>query len=580
MINRRTRISGALLLVLISLLLASLACYSGQIPGVFELTPYATETPIPIPEEARFKLLETVLAPHEADFTFFNLTLFPEPLLANLLNSKTLCQPNSPAQVLYIGQADDGETYYLINCTGSIGWAKESRLAGPLKFEREDLALSVSQTGQPLELLDEKTFQPVISFMMCQPETVVLVLNIQAADVEGDGNKEVYYLIECPVGNRGWVSNDDLFGPLKVNVKDYALAINASGVASGDPYPLASEAAPITEDNMVEGECIEGAKLEIKAAERVEDTAYYQVVCGDIEGWVAQDDLIGPLEFDPGMNAIIYIPPVLLFEDELPADAGGIVASLDEETEPGEATAEAETEVEPVGTAAADADGESEEEQRRVVEYISPAYLTSSPGVVVSEGEDSNVVGRCVSGTSAHLLEYAGINDKLYHRISCDECVEFETTDSGETLCVASEPVEGWIDQDYLHGPIDFVPGDRAVFKSSSAAVTTDELDGKQYAQIPATTTGASALGRFTEFSGRCPYENGVEVTRVLLEQARTSNKFNFYYEIQCEGQVANVRYETDHAGKTRPIVEYDAEAAFTTVSGYALARDLEALED
>jgi hypothetical protein len=48
--KRHTRITGALLLVFTSLMLASLACYSGQIPGVFELTPYHTPTPLPLAE--------------------------------------------------------------------------------------------------------------------------------------------------------------------------------------------------------------------------------------------------------------------------------------------------------------------------------------------------------------------------------------------------------------------------------------------------------------------------------------------------------------------------------------------------
>jgi hypothetical protein len=238
------------MLVLISLMMASLACYSGQIPGVFELTPFSTPTPIPKVQNADFKLLETVLAPHEDGFTFFNMTLFPEPLEDSLLNSKSLCEKNSPATILFAGEGENGITYYLIDCTGSVGWAEEKRLAGPLKFEQQALALTVSETGQPLQLLDPSNFQPLMSFMQCLPETVVNVQNIQAADVDGDGAKEVYYLIECPVGNKGYVGNDNLFGPVKVNVKDRALAL----VVGGDEAKLASEPAPVTADNLV-GDC-------------------------------------------------------------------------------------------------------------------------------------------------------------------------------------------------------------------------------------------------------------------------------------------------------------------------------------
>ncbi len=266
------RISGALMLVLISLLMATLACYSGQVPGVFELTPFSTPTPIPKVENAQFKLLETVLAPHEAGFTFFNMTLFPEPLEDSLLNSKSLCEKNSPATILFAGEGENSITYYLIDCTGSVGWAAESRLAGPLKFEQQDLALTMSETGQPLQLLDPTTFMPLMSFMQCMPETVVSIQNIQAADVDGDGAKEIYYLIECPVGNKGYVGNDSLFGPVKVKVGDRALAL----AVDGDQAQLASEPASVTEDNLV-GDCPDESVVEILEAKRIEDTAYFKV---------------------------------------------------------------------------------------------------------------------------------------------------------------------------------------------------------------------------------------------------------------------------------------------------------------
>ena len=67
--------------------------------------------------------------------------------------------------------------------------------------------------------------------------------------------------------------------------------------------------------------------------------------------------------------------------------------------------------------------------------------------------------------------------------------------------------------------------------------------------------------------------------TGVVLEKARTSNRFNFYFMVQCEGQPAVVTYETDNAGKTRPVISYNTEET-GLVSGYVLGRDLVAVEE
>ena len=73
-----TRVSGALLVVVTSLILATMACYSGQIPGLFELTPYYTPTPMPTPAESRLKVGDEAFAPQEPGRPF-SLTIYPEP---------------------------------------------------------------------------------------------------------------------------------------------------------------------------------------------------------------------------------------------------------------------------------------------------------------------------------------------------------------------------------------------------------------------------------------------------------------------------------------------------------------------
>ncbi len=576
MTKRTMHISGAaLVLVLLSLMMASLACYSGQIPGVFELTPYDAPTPLPVVDDGRFSVLEVLLAPKEAGRTFFNLTTEAEPLLDNLVNSKTMCEGNSAATVLYAGRDDSGDVFYLIDCSGAVGWASEGRLAGPLKFSRDELAITVAEPGsQSIKLLDD-LFQPMMAnpLQSCKPETVVRVSDIQAADPDGDGVKNLFYRVECPTTGgplKGWVTNVDLVGPVEINVGDSALAITSTD--TGAQYQLASEPAPLTDTNAVEGDCQQGDILQAKEARLVGEIVFYRVTCGDIEGWVDQSRFVGPLRFRPDMRTIIYVPPSFVFEDELTASQQGIVTevtSTDEGTDTTDTTA---TDT----TAAAEGTSDLAAYERKVVQYTPPLYLTDKPGPAVLEGDGANVVGQCESSTVATIEDYTGL-DTVYYRVSCDECVETQTDENGDLVCAATETRDGWVEQQYLQGPLDFVTGDKVVFKSSSKAIETDEADGIQYARIPVNLTGAASVGRFTEYAGRCPLDESMTITGIVLEKARTSNTFTFYYTVECMGQAATT-VQVVEGGVSRPEVTYNTDQT-ELISGYVSARDIEPVE-
>lgn len=557
--NQQFRAAGALALVLIGLLMANVACYSGQVPGVLELTPYATLTPLPAAEQARFDVLDLVLAPRETGFQFFNMTVLPEPLqMPSLLNSDAQCQPNSPATVLYAGQADNEITYYLLNCTGSVGWAAEERLVGPLKFSKNDLALTVTQDGQPLELLDQSTFQPMLfSFTPCMPGTIVQVQDIEAVDIYEDGRKQILYLIECPVGNRGWVRNDDLFGPVKVDVNERALIVSTKPAQ----FALTTEPAPTTGENRANGDCPPETIVDVQEARLVDDIVYYKVVCGDIEGWTSQAHLVGPVQFQPEQAAIIYVPPVTVFEDELPDNAAGTVVDPDD-TAPG---------------ATPPANQETEETIPQTVEYVGPAYLTESPGEPVLEGDKANVVGTCASGEIAQIGPYAGVSENLYYRVECATCTDYERKPGGGQTCIASESLTGWINQSLLKGPLAFRPGQQVRFKPSSPAIMSGD-DGASYARLPVTVDGAASLGRFTEYAGRCPVENAINVTGAFVQKSGRSDRFTFYYELQCDGQPGQVEYQTTASGARQPLTTYQTDVA-TQITGIALGRDLERIE-
>ena len=575
MSNRNMRASGALLVVVLSLMLAATACYSGQVPGLFELTPYYTPTPLPTPEQARFEPQDIALAPPEPGRASFNLTFYPESLMDSLVNSRESCQFNSTAKILFAGESG-GNVYYLVDCSGAVGWAVENRLLGPLQFNKDDLALTLATEpgSDNVAMLDDffrpMAFNPLLS---CKAGTITQILALEAADNDGDGANETYYQIDCPTGNKGWVSQASIFGPLEINVGDRAVAVTEPAEPDSQ-FALASELGPLTDDNAVTGECYHGSILEAVNAELVDDTLYYHMTCGDIEGWTDQTRFVGPLKYDPGMKTVIYVPPVLVFEDELPEDAQAELAAQSGDTgEADDADPAAEGD-EPVVEEPVAEEGDGDElaaEDRRAIAYAPPLYLTSGPGPAVLEGEDSNVVGRCPSTTVAEIQEYGGV-DHVYYRITCESCAEYGQDEEGNPICVAHETNDGWVEQQYLQGPIEFVPGDQVVFKASSRAVETDEETEQKYARIPSSLTGAAAVGQYTDYSGRCSLEEPVEIMGVLLETARTSSAFNFYYRIQCEGQAASYTQVTE-AGRVRPMVTYAEEPS--QITGFISARDL-----
>lgn len=557
MININTRISGALLLVVVSMMLVSMACYSGQIPGVFELTPYYTETPLPVPEESRFQVGDLAFAPQESNRAFFNLTVYPEPLQDNLVNSKEMCQAESTARILFVGQADDGQEYYLVDCEGSVGWSSSGRLAGPLTLDRYDLGITVAEPGQTqIEVLDPTTFQAPIFAQPCQPGTITEVKEITANDTNDDGVKDIYYRIECPRGSDILVAKDSLFGPLELNVGEKALAVSADAQQTGE-YRLASEPAPLTEDNAVEGSCEPGGVMEALEVRYLGGEAYYRVTCGDIEGWTTQERFVGPLLYSEGDNVLIYVEPVFIFADQVPQESGGQVVAEEEAVE------------EPVAEPAVE---EVSPEQRPVVAYQAPLNLLAELGA-----EEPVVVGQCVSGSIANILEvnrtyYAEI-EEAHYRVTCESCVATEENADGELVCTSTETYEGWVPQENLEGPIPYVPGEQAAFAEDSALV--EEFEEGVYARIPIDREAAFSIGRFTSFAGRCPVDEGVTVLDVKLEQSRTGTSFNFYYQVECMGEPATYTTETDASGTTRPVVNYEVGAS-ELIQGWVMLDELQ----
>ena len=566
-----TRASGALLLVVASLILASLACYSGQIPGVFELTPYHTPTPMPTPAESRLKVGDYAYAPQEAGRPFFYLSNYPEPLASSLVNSKALCTGNSTARVLYAAEASDGEIYDLVDCVGSVGWAAEDRLAGPLRFQRNDLALAVAPAGeQRVTLLDEFTLQPVPVFLQqCMSGSIVPVLDIKVADQDNEGVKELYYQIDCPRGTRGYVEGSQLLGPLEINVGDRALAV--IGESDEDEiYRLAAEPGPVSANNAVEGTCVEGDVLVAEEARVVDNEVYYRMTCGDISGWASSDRFIGPFLFDVGQNTLIQVEPIASIRSE--ADP-----PLEED---GDAVAE-EGEV-----AAPSA------QMPEIVYSLPPAFLASDAGPAVFESEETetNVVGVCPNRSVASIQDYAGVDGQVYYEVTCLGCLADQVETQQQTViidgvanvatvstCPDTQAMTGWLNQETLRGPLPFVPGDTVRIAESSPTIQTTE-EGETFVRLPATTSGAFALtpsSQHTEFAGRCPLDSAFTVVDFATERSRTGTSLTFYFLVECTGQPASYAQVAQGGRTSASEVSYDQNTS-ETISGWVLARDLE----
>ncbi len=546
-----TRASAAWLLVVISLALATLACYSGQVPGVFELTPFHTPTPFPTPAASRLSVGEYAYVPQEAGRPFFHLSVYPEPVAPNLLNSRAMCNGNSSARVLYAAEDPAATIYYLIDCGGSVGWAAEGRLAGPLLFERNDLALALAPAGEPkVTMLDELTLQPAPAFLQqCPSETIVPVLDLKAADQDGDGTREVYYQIECPRGTRGYVEGSQLLGPLEIAVGDRALAVIGAS-DDGETYRLAREPGPVTDANAVEAACAEGDILTAEEARVVDQQVYYRVTCGAISGWASSDRFIGPFRYDIGQNVLIQVEPI---------------ASLTTAPEPTPGEAQA------AGSAALAAP--------EVVYTVPPAFLTSSAGPANFGTEDveTNIVGVCPDGAVASISDYVATDGRIYDEVTCLGCLvdQLQTEERAVTIggassaatvsiCPETRALTGWVEQASLRGPLPFVPGDRVRVKAGSAALQTTD-DGLTFVRLPTTTSGAFALtptSQHIEFAGRCPADAPLTVVDFAAEQARTGAALTFYFQVECAGQPSS-------AG------QFD-ENASETITGWVLARDLE----
>lgn len=201
------------------------------------------------------------------------------------------------------------DTYYLVVCTGAVGWANEDRLAGPVSYLRGQSAMTRSigvrgeelptDAGRPVFSIHEGTEPPLSpnfpATKACNVGEVVDILDISAVeDPLSLSDYLIWYQINCPIsGVSGWVVESRLFGPLRLP------AFDGIGIVMTDtlePVNLTASAGPVSDTNLAVGSCPASATVRTLgfATLSTDETIqpYYQVDCLGTIGWTAQDPFI------------------------------------------------------------------------------------------------------------------------------------------------------------------------------------------------------------------------------------------------------------------------------------------------
>lgn len=395
------------------LMLTTLACYSDNSLGLFELTPApptVTPLPTPLPNQAQFKIGDLAWAPASVTEAAFrlDLTTVPEPLAADLSNkSPQSCSQNSLLRILYSGIHENGQIYYLVDCRGVAGWTPGDNLLGPITIVANDRALTTEAGVDPsgafkIELSDPpyRENDPFRQKADCKVNDTVDVLAMS-----GYSTGELYYKIRCahpfnPVAqNVGWTTAEALFGPVRFRNGETGLvareseSINLVSEPNGDNI-----VATCQQDELV--------KITTTPVVRLDNDLFYEVECVGGKGWTNQDVLVGPIPFEVGTQVLVTAPGVnnsaearqpIQAETEEPAADGGVTAEASPSDLP----------------------------------TIPSVALTSQPEPLLLD----NQVGECPDAAVTTVQAFAGVGGRLYAQVEC-----------GGTV--------GWLDETVLYGPV------------------------------------------------------------------------------------------------------------------------------
>ncbi len=340
-------------------------------------------------------------------------------------------------------------SYYLVACSGSVGWVNEERVAGPVDFVRGQSAQTklVDYGGRPLP---ETTAQPgfvihdlsepplppgITGKVNCNIGEVVDIVDIATASDPND--QSIWYQIRCPVTEQqGWVTADRLFGPL-VLPREGGIGIISSTYEQG--VELATSANPSSDDTGTEGTCAPNQIIETVDFQTVETepgvlTPYYEIQCGDIVGWLPQEPLI-EIPYLPGTQ-VIAIGEDLGWQSS--ADKGD------------EAAAESGDEVEAI--------------EAELGSYVfADVPIRTEPRIEL----EGNQEGTCPSGSLVHVGNVQSDLGLIFYEATCT----LEVDEAGEPV----DEVTGWFEARWLRDSVPHEIGDTLWFIEP----TTDR-DGEQ----------------------------------------------------------------------------------------------------
>ncbi|PJF43521.1 MAG: hypothetical protein CUN55_08680 [Phototrophicales bacterium] len=384
--------------------------------------------------------------------------------------------------------ANPTNTYYLVACSGTVGWANETRIAGPVLFLKGQSAQTrpISERGAPIPEGQpfmihggaEPPIGPLPASNQCQVGEVVDIIGVSST------NQQIWYNIRCD-GTEGWVTEDRLFGPL------FLPAVNGIGVVVAEEgiteIPLTANAGEVSDDNPPIGTCPINTAITTLDFETIlvgeEQVPYYLISCGDLVGWTTQDPL---LEIPyPLSTYVIVIGPEGSDEILVEAESEGNAETTDEISD---------TPVEDVAL---------QDEQSFIDPRYRPATLTSEP----APATEDNIIGECPSSTVVQLEDVASNFGLIYYQVTCGE-------------------VTGWIDARNLPNSVLYPPGQTIWFTQPTFDAQRRRQRGFAIDATPSQTSPEI---------GQCALFQPVEVLRVIFEQRALKRLgFRLYYEVSC----------------------------------------------
>lgn len=411
-------------------------------------------------------------------------------------------------------------TYYLVVCTGVVGWANENRMAGPVRYVRGQNALSrnIGVRGEELPTDSERPVfaihdgaEPPISpnfpaSKNCYVGEVVDILDISAIqDFTAASGYQIWYQIDCPQSNtRGWVVEERLFGPLQLP------AVNGLGIVMSDSeaISLTEKPGPASDTNPTISTCPPSEMIRtfgfttIRNGEVIQP--YYEIECLGSIGWTAQESLI-EIPYPVGAYAMV-----------VGNENRGTVESEDEDTD-GDEVETTEPVVEDTNTTP-----ETELLSQGAASKYLPVSLADAP----EPAFEGNFAGTCRSGVVAELQAVSSWENLIFYLVTCGENT-------------------GWIESRFMPNRVNYRIGGSAWFmtpsKNSRGAL-------EQGYSIRATPSRVGVV------IGQCQLYSESRVDGVIFEpKALRRLGFRLFYQVTCinlDGEEISGWIDQDTLGK------------------------------